>query len=265
VTDVGLVTAEYPPGSQEEGNQKVYQQVVVRFRVDPRKMGETVDIQNAIANGLRVQIEPQGITGLSYVDFSFVNPQTYPVQTVPWTPDSTVIPSMPSTLTQVQDAVEQIMSSLSKADLGKMATQVSSLINTLNQEVTTGDAHQAIAQANSLLTNLNSVATRSDLPGTTASIRNLADGPQTVQIISQLNQTTAQLAKISSQLPALIAASQATINQANETTSDLQAQLLPILQDMKTTTNNLRDLSAELSTNPAQAILGSAPPPEGAK
>lgn len=265
VTDVGLVTAEYPPASVTAGNQKVYQQVVVRFRVDPRKIGETGSIQNAIANGLRVQIEPQGITGLSYVDLSFVSPQTYPVQPVPWAPDSTVIPSVPSTLTQVQDAVEQIMSSLSKVDMGKMATQISSLINTLNQEVTTGDAHQAIAQANTLLISLNSAVTRSDLPGTTASIRNLADGPQTVQIISQLSQTTAQLAKISSQLPALVAASQATINQANETTSDLQAQLLPILQDMKTTTNNLRDLSAELSANPAQAILGAAPPPEGAK
>jgi len=131
--------------------------------------------------------------------------------------------------------------------------------------VTTGDAHQAIANANTLLANLNTKVNQSDLPGTTASIRNLAGGPQTVQIISQLNETTAQLAKISQQLPALVASSQATINQANETTSDLQSQLLPILQDMKTTTDNLRDLSAELSANPSQAILGAPPPPEGTK
>jgi ABC-type transporter Mla subunit MlaD len=157
------------------------------------------------------------------------------------------------------------MSSLSHVDLATMVSQVSSLMTTLNQEVTTGDAHQAIAQANTLLANLNTTVQQTNLPGTSAAIRNLADGPQTEQIIAQLNQTTAQLAKISAQLPALVASSQATINQANETTSDLQSQLIPILQDMKSTTANLRSLSAALSRNPSQAILGAPPPPEGAQ
>jgi len=64
-------------------------------------------------------------------------------------------------------------------------------------------------------------------------------------------------------LPALIAASQATVNQAAETTSDLQTELLPVLQDMKSTAANLNALTAELARNPAQAILGAPPPPEG--
>jgi ABC-type transporter Mla subunit MlaD len=263
VTDVGLVTAEYPPDDTSAEDRKVYQQVVVRFSVDPRKLGKTGNLQNAIAHGLRVQIAPQGITGLAYVELSFVNPVQYPVPAVPWTPDSTVIPSIPSTLTQVQDAVEQVMSSLSQVDLGKIVGQISSLVTTLNSEVTTGDAHQALANANILLGTLNTQVQQADLPGTTASVRDLADGPQTKQILAQLNQTTAQLAKISAELPALVASSQATINQANETTADLQSQLGPILQDMKAATSNLRDLTASLKSNPAQVLLGSPPPPDG--
>ncbi len=264
ITDIGLVAAEYPPPPGAAG-RKVYQQVVVRFTVDPKKIGHSGSLQNLIAHGLRVQIEPQGITGLSYLDVSFVNPVQYPVQPVPWTPQSTVIPSMPSTLTQIQDALEQVMSSLSKVDLGKMFTQISALTTTLHDEVTSGDAHQAVAQAAALLTNLNTTLTATNLPATTASIRNLASGPQTMQILAQLNQTTAQLAKITAQLPALAASSQATINQADETTADLQAQLLPMLQDMKTTTANLRALSAELARNPSQVLLSAPPPPDGAK
>ncbi len=263
VTDVGLVTAEYPPPNTEAARDKVYRQVVVRFRMSPRKLGKAFNIKNAITQGLRAQLQPQGITGLSYIDLSFADPKTYPVQPVPWSPDTTVIPSIPSTLNQVQDALENVLSSLSQADIGKMATQISSLISTLHQEMTTGDAHQALASASDLLNNLNKAVQQSDLPGTAATIRTLAGGPETLQIIAQLNQTTAQLAKISSQLPAVVAASQATINQATETTADLQAQLLPILRDMKTATGNLRDLSAELSANPGQMILGSPPPPEG--
>ena len=265
ITEIGLVTAEYPPPSGAEKNQKVYRQVVVRFQVDPRKIGVALNIKQAIAHGLRVQIAPQGITGLAYLELTFVSPAQYPVQVVPWTPDSPVVPSIPSTLTQVQDAVTQILSSFSKVDLSKIVDQITQLTSTLNQEVTTGDAHQALAHANTLLGNLNTQMQAADLPATIAAVRNLADGAQTRQIISQLNQTTQQLSKVSAQLPALISSSQATIAQANETTADLQAQMVPILQNLSSATAGLNALTQQLKRNPSQVLLGAQPPPEDEK
>jgi ABC-type transporter Mla subunit MlaD len=265
VTDVGLVTAEYPPPNGNYKNEKVYRQVVVRFSVDPRKIGSAVNIKQAIAHGLRVQIAPQGITGLAYMELTFVSPTQYPVTPVPWTPESPVLPSIPSTLTQVYDAAEQILSSFSKVDLGKMVDDLSQLTATLTQEVTSGDAHRAIANANTLLVNLNSQVTAADLPGTTAAARNLVDGAQTRQILSQLSQTTQQLSKVSAQLPALIASSQTTINQASETTADLQSQLQPVLQNLQTTAASLNALTQQVKNNPAQVLLGAQPPPEDQK
>jgi ABC-type transporter Mla subunit MlaD len=265
ITEIGLVTAEYPPGDGVEKNQKVYRQVVVRFQVDPRKIGAAVNIKQAIAHGLRVQIAPQGITGLAYLELTFVSPAQYPIQEVPWIPDSPVVPSIPSTLTQVQDAVTQILSSFSKVDLGKVVDQVSQLTAALDDEVTTGDAHQALAHANTLLGNLNTQMQAADLPGTTAAVRNLADGAQTRQIISQLNQTTQQLSKMSAQLPALISTSQATVAQASEATADLQAQMVPMLQNLKSATASLNALTQQLKSNPSQVLLGAQPPPEDEK
>ncbi len=265
VADMELVVAEYPPPSTAAAGQAVYQQVMVRFRMDTRRVGVTESIASAVAQGLRAQLVPQGITGLSYIDLSFVNPQTYQAEVVPWTPKAAVIPSRPSTLAQVQDALQNLITSLSEADIGKMVSQTSGLISTLNQEVTSGDAHQAVANANTLLASLNQVVQQSDLPGTAASIRNLAGGKQTEQTLAQLDQTTAQLAKASAELPALVASSEATVNQAHETTADLQAQLMPILQDMKAASQNLRDLTAALSANPGQILGAPPPPPEGSK
>ncbi|MDR3504912.1 MAG: MlaD family protein [Acidocella sp.] len=261
VAEMELAAAEYPPPDATAAGEPVYQQVMVRFRMDPDKVGATQGIKTAIAQGLRAQIVPQGITGLSYIDLSFVDPKTYPAQTVPWKPNETLIPSRPSTLAQVQSTLQNLVASLNQADIGKVAGQLGQLISTLNQEVGSGDAHQAVANANTLLATLNQVVQQSDLPGTAASIRNLAGGPQTRQLLTQLDQTTTQLAKVSAELPALVASSQSAVNQANETTADLQAQLLPILRDMKTTTDNLRDLSAELSANPGRILAG--PPPQG--
>lgn len=265
ITDIGLAAAEYPPPKPGDLDQKVYQQVVVRFTIDPKKIGFEAPVSNLIAHGLRMQIEPQGITGLSYLEMSFVNPVQFPVQPVPWTPNSVVIPSIPSTLTQIQDAAERVMSSLSRVDLAKMVDQISSVMTALDQEVTTGDAHQTVAEAKTLLATLNTTVAQTNLPATSAAIRNLAGGPKTQQILDQLNQTTAQLAKVSAELPSLVASSQAAVSQADETTADLQTQLTPILQELKTTTQNLSALSAELSRNPSQLIFSAPPPPNGDK
>lgn len=265
ITDIGLVTAEYAPPNGETKNAKAYRQVVVRFSIDPRKIGSVVNIKQAISHGLRVQIAPQGITGLAYLELTFVSPSQYPVVEVPWVPDSPVVPSIPSTLTQVQDAVEQIVSSFSKVDLGKMVNELTQLTTTLTQEVTTGDAHQAMANANTLLVNLNTQMNAADIPATTEAARNLMDGQQTRQILNQLTQTTQQLSKVSAELPALVATSRATINQASETTADLQAELQPVLSNLQATTASLNALTQALKNNPSQVLLGAQPPPEDEK
>jgi ABC-type transporter Mla subunit MlaD len=260
VTYLGLVAMEYggSPGAVER--QKQYRQILVRYRLNFKKVG-SVDIGKAVAAGLRAQIKPQGITGLSYIDLSFVNPKTYPPETIPWKPLYPVIPTIPSTLTQVQDAAEKFLSSLDQVDFVRLSENVTELLATLNQQMASGDAHEALASLKALLANLNTAVRQSDLPATAASIRNLAGGPQTQQILASLDRTSAQLAQASAQLPALVASSQAAINQANETTADVQAQLGPILQSMQATMNNLRDLSASLAANPGQ-ILAAPPPPK---
>jgi ABC-type transporter Mla subunit MlaD len=262
VTDVGLVFAEYPPANPDSANlNKAYRQVIVRYRINVNKIGARWDFNRSIERGLRAQLRSQGITGLSYIELTFVNPAENPVEPVPWTPRSPVIPSIPSTLTQLTDAVQEAITSLGQANLPKMLDQLGDLIETLNEQVSRGDVRQAVGNANELLETLNTTVKQSDLPATSAAIRNLAGGPKTLQMIAQLNQTTAQLAKISAQLPALVAASQNTVQQTSEIAADMQAQLGPIMQDLRSTTANLRVLSDSLSRNPAQVINGAQPPP----
>jgi ABC-type transporter Mla subunit MlaD len=217
------------------------------------------DVYRAVALGLRVQSVPQGITGVSYLELGFVNPAEYPVQPVPWKPDSPVVPSRPSTLAQVQDAAVHVLSSLGKLNLDKVTGDLDTLLQSVNAQVTTGDAHAAIGSARELLQTLNSQLKAADLPATAASIRELSNGQQTRQLIAQLDQTTANLAKTTAALPQLVAVSQGTVGRANEATADLQQQLAPILQNLATATENLRELTATLSRNPG-AVLASPPP-----
>ncbi|KDM68460.1 MlaD family protein [Acidiphilium sp. JA12-A1] len=262
VSEIGLVAADYPPPDPKNLNEKVYHQVVVQYRIDPRKLGRDADILEAIQHGLRVQVAPQGITGLAYLELSFVNPQNNPPQSVPWTPHHLVIPSVPSTLTEVQDAVQGFLNNMRHVKLGRTIDTLTSMIDTVNRELTTGSAHEALANVNGLLVELKHQVRQADLPATTRSMRTLADGTQTREILQQLETTSAALAKASAAMPALIAQSEATIRHANEATAMVERQMLPILQSLKQASANLEDLSDTLKRNPAAALRGREPPRE---
>ncbi|HQT67721.1 MAG: mammalian cell entry protein [Rhodospirillales bacterium 20-60-12] len=259
ITDIGLASAEYRPDNGNDLSQKAYRDIVVRFTIDPKKLGRALDVQDAVKQGLRVQIAPQGITGLAYLELTFINNASAPLS-VPWTPKTDVIPSVPSTLTQVQDAIQSFMSQMAHVNLADTVTSLTSLIKGLNQEITTGDAHQTLSRANQLLAALQDQIQQADLPATTKSIRTLADGAQTRQLIANLDRTTAQLAKVTAQMQPLIVSLQATASKADTTTADLNAQMIPILHDLHAASSNLRDVSETLEHNPG-SILSGAPPP----
>jgi ABC-type transporter Mla subunit MlaD len=261
VTDIGLVSAEYPPANPADLVKPVYHQVVVRFRVDPKKIGPDANFGGAIDHGLRVQVAPQGITGLAYLELSFVSPAQHPVKPIAWQPRSVVIPSIPSTLTQVQDALQNFLTNVNGVKFDQTVKVLTSTIDTLNQEITSGDAHQAIANANGLLAELKSQVAQADLPATTASIRNLADGAKTNAILDQLDRTSRELATATAAMPALLADTKATVATANRATATLTRQMMPILRNLDQASSNLDELSETLKNNPAVVLRGAPPPP----
>jgi len=260
VIDIGLVSAEYPPENSADLISPVYQQVIVRFRVGSKKLGPHPNVVRAIRHGLRVQVAPQGITGLAYLELSFVDPKLHPEQTVPWSPRSEVIPSIPSTLTQVSDAIQGFLENARKIDLSKTIDQLTDLIKVLDQEMTSGSMKQTIIRADDLLGELQTQVREANLPATTASLRTLADGAQTRTILQRLRRTSEALAKASAALPALIAETRTTVRTANAATISLNRQMIPILHSLNAASRNLMELSAELKSNPAVVLRGSPPP-----
>ena len=85
--------------------------------------------------GLRVRLATQGITGLTYLELDFADPVQYPVQQVPWRPRNDYIPSMPSTLLQVQNAATQFLAKLNKLDIDTLATSLNGLITDTREPI----------------------------------------------------------------------------------------------------------------------------------
>jgi ABC-type transporter Mla subunit MlaD len=267
VTEIGLVSAEYGRGQPAQIERATFRLVFVRFVIDPKRVGRLPDTQMAVQTGLRARVASQGITGLAYIELDFVNPDTYPPQEVPWTPLAEYIPSMPSTLTQVQDAAQDLLAKLNSVDIAGFLAESSGLINDLRQELRDGDAHRALASVEELLKTVQETVTATDLPGLSADLRatsgaarGLIQSRDTRALIANAAAAAERLSQVAAKLPPLIASLQNTSDRAGSGVADLQRSLGPLLRDAETAVGNLRETTEELRQYPASVLFGGPPP-----
>jgi paraquat-inducible protein B len=267
VSEIGLVTAEYDPGMPVQLDRQIYRMVLVRYLMDRARFGRVPETSEAVQLGLRARLASAGLTGVTYIELDFVNPRRYPVDPIPWKPIAEYIPSMPSTLTQVQDAAQQLLTRLDQVDVAKLSSSLISVLDDLHSMVTTGDVHSVLTQLVAVLQTADSSLKTADLAGlttdlkqTSGAIRNVAKGRDLQRILAGAAQAADKLSATVSQLPPLIAALQKTSRRADNSAADVQQGLGPLLRDMQATAANLRELTEAIRRNPAQALVGQPPP-----
>jgi ABC-type transporter Mla subunit MlaD len=276
VESLGLVSAEYP---RMEGDTfgPAYQLVFVRFSVDTRRIGEAPSVDDAIRLGLRTRIAAAGITGVYYMELDFVDPERFPAMAVPWEPKETYIPAIPSTVAQVQNAAETLLQKLEGVDVGGLLENISGLLGDLRRQTRDGgDASQALQEAATLLRTLRTAAEEADVPGALGELRGAAAeargaAAEARELIAsrELRQTLANAAAAAAEvrtaaarLPAAIASLESGLRTARGASTEIQAELAPILRDLRSAVGNLRDTTEVLRRSPGQALFGAPPPPE---
>lgn len=90
-------------------------------------------IKKDVAEGLRIKLALQGLTGSAYIELDFVNPKTNSPLDLFWTPRDFYIPSTPSTLTAVGENVSVILEKLKQADLQRLFFNVEQLTSATNR------------------------------------------------------------------------------------------------------------------------------------
>ena len=267
VTEIALVTANYMPGLSVDVQRPESRLVVVRWLVDPKRIGLALDLGTAVDLGLRARLSSQGITGLAYIELDFVDPKRFPPAKVPWTPRDAYLPAMPSTMTQVQDAAQALAEKLKGIDLDRMVASVQAVLDDVHGQLSGGSAAAGLADLAALAHTMRTGAEAADLPGmmaelraTTAALRATLDGKETKALLTASAQAAERLAASTVRLPALIASLDATLKRANNGTSDVQAELIPGLRDAKAAAANLRETTETLRRYPASVLLGAPPP-----
>jgi len=265
VNHIGLVSAEYGATAEEQVMDPTYRLIVVRFKIDPRRVGKLPTTDEAVKSGLRAKLANQGLTGVMYLELDFLPPDQNPPQTVPWVPDDDYIPSVPSTFAQIQDSVTILLQHLNAIDFTAIVNKVDGLLDDVRRDLGgSGDVHATLGAARTLLQDLQQRVDEADIPALTAqlrgagaSVQTLADGKQTRELLAQAR---ADLAK----LPPLVDSLQRTADHAGNGVNDLRAELIPILQEVRAAVQNLRETTESIRRDPG-SVLWQGPPPRDKK
>jgi ABC-type transporter Mla subunit MlaD len=85
-------------------------------------------LKKEVAEGLRFKLTPQGLTGITYLELNFTNPQLSPPLAISWQPKNFYIPSTVSTLARFTENVQEIFSELKDVDFRKLFANTEQLM-----------------------------------------------------------------------------------------------------------------------------------------
>lgn len=177
----------------------------------------------------------------------------------------------------------ELRGQLSHADLGRTLAEAAAAAAAAREAVQAADlpgtlaavreAVQAADLAGTLAAAREAIR-EADLPETLRAVREaarsvgeageaaevLAAGRDIRAAVANTARATEEMRNAFARLPQAIASLEATVRAARVATTDTQAELAPILRDLRAAAQNLRDTTELLRRSPSQALFGAPPP-----
>jgi paraquat-inducible protein B len=236
---IGFVSDHYQVGGEDarEGRR-----VLVRMELDAGTDGlghaqRAREVEALVKRGLRLRLTPLGITGVSFVEADFVDPERFPPAALSWTPEVLYVPSAPSTITQITSAAERLMTRIDRLDVERLLTNFDQLLVNVNSAVETADVEGVQKSVTEVLEELKGAVER--LQGV---IREARVPAVSDELRGTLREASGTLARL-----------QLVLDRSGE---DLGATL----ENLRAATQNLRDVSETARGYPSFLLLGTPPP-----
>lgn len=163
VREIVFIRDEYGHDQSIESTVENYNMVGVKFEIEPKHFpkfkGKTLEEAQTIVNvlaekyTLRAKMIGIGITGLSYLELGFADPDVVPPPIkILWKPKNLYIPSAPSVATRFNDAMDKM--------LNKMDTDIYPMIENINKAST--ELPPLVAKLNETMPYVKSIAKNID-------------------------------------------------------------------------------------------------------
>ena len=165
VKDIAFVSEIYGRKIAEDStihNRAIYVKIAITSQLFAHQTSAELEktLRHEVASGLRIKITPQGLTGMSYLELNYFDPNTNPLPKLTWQPKHYFIPSVPSVITQLGDNLQSIFDKLKRVDLNQLLTKIGTTAESVDR--TTKKTELMLTQMdeplNNILQNLKAIS-----------------------------------------------------------------------------------------------------------
>ncbi len=282
VERISFVQAEYPMEPSSPEFERFGRYVMVVIAIDSRRFPGldrepaliAAMLRNQVALGLRFKLSYQGITGITFIEADYVDPERHPELQVPWVPKHHYIPSSPSLFSSFTQAVENVFLRLEKIKFEEMSEQfISALadIQTMVHDADIGSVRVAMVAAmedfketndylQSLLAEIQTMVQDADIGSIrVAMVAAMEDFQETNDYLQSLLAETD--APAPGNIRTAIADFSGTLARIDELLSRHETDIDAVMTNLKILSYNLRQLSDSVKDNPARLFLAAPPKP----
>jgi len=238
VSQIGFTFSEYHSNQSNDLYNYIYILMQIDKEILPGMFEKDVQpiINKNVDEGMRIRIEPQGVTGLSYLNIDFLDPKRFPPLDYDWKPEHYYIPSAPGQLTSFLDSINNIMQQVENLNLGGLGKSGSELMETLNQTLSGMQLPLLSTDTRKVLNSFEKTVQDSKFDELSRDTR---------RVITEIGKSNTDLKRILSNLEPATRISGDDVNAT--------------LQNLRITSDNLRALSNDARRYPAGVLFGAPP------
>ena len=201
-------------------------------------------IEKNVAQGLRARIEPQGVTGINYIEINYVDdPSRFPPLDFAWKPHYYYIPSAPGQLTNMLDSINNIMRQVQELNIDGITNSLTELLANLNKAVTGADITKLSTDLQTLLGEFRETLKAANIGGFSEDARKVFEAAR--QMIDGLEKSNTQL--------------RAVLRNLEPATRISGPQIRELVQNLTIASENFAQFSAEVKRRPSLLLWGTPP------
>lgn len=233
------------------------------------------DAKQLVERGMRAQTQLAGITGQQYLSLDFFDPAKHPPLPFDWKPENQYVPSVPSLTAEIVTSAQKFLASLNEADikdigqnLNKLIVNANSQLDKLQLDKLSADADATLNEARTAISRVERILAEAPIDDTVRKLDSAATRLDKLLANPNLERTVDNVGEISGRLRTL--ADSGDIDRMIRRIADAADRLdgligdnrydvRVIVQDLRTTADNLRVLSENIKRYPAGALVGGPP------
>ncbi|MCX7204959.1 MAG: MlaD family protein [Proteobacteria bacterium] len=276
VSHIGFTYSRY---QQELAPSERQQYVLLEAKLRPELFGgknipfpDQAYLNREIEKGLRVKLNPQGLTGTSYLEIDYQATGTPPTP-ITWQPENLYIPSAHSTVAQLVTATQNLALKLQKLDIEGLINNLNHVLDSANQKMNDMPVQALSKKMLAVLDKLEKIPyaeLSTEASGlmhearvSNQSIQKLLADPAWASMPADLAASTKQARALleNPNLAGSLQKMESSLNRLDQLLAQHEGGLDITMSNMQQISEDLRVISEAARANPTGLLLGQPPKP----